>query len=136
MSDYQKRMKRGFEVLKKMGRDKTMLDQKEIYPELYDLSVGHLFGDIWSRPQLSLKEREMLTLAANIAMARPAGTHSHYRSAQRLGVTREQIMEIIIHVGHYAGWPAMALAVTQFSQVLKEDAEKEKGAKKGKKAKK
>jgi len=135
MNVYKERMKRGFEVLEKMGREKTMLDQKELYPDLYDISVGHLFGDIWSRPHLTLREREMLTLAANIAMARPAGTHSHYRSAQRLGVTKEQIMEIIIHVGHYAGWPAIALAASQFSQVLKEDAEKEKAGKR-KKAKK
>ena len=132
MDAYKKRMKRGFEVLEKMGREKTMLDQKELYPDLYEISVGHLFGDIWSRPHLTLREREMLTLAANIAMVRPVGTHSHYRSAQRMGVTKEQIMEIIIHVGHYAGWPAIALAAGQFSQVLKEDAEKAKAGKRKK----
>jgi 4-carboxymuconolactone decarboxylase len=135
MNPYKKRMKRGFEILEKMGREKTMLDQKELYPELYDLSVGHLFGDIWSRPHLTLRERELITLAANIALARPVGTHSHYRSAQRLGLTKEQIMEVIIHVGHYAGWPALALAQGQFGQVLREDAEKGKEGKK-KKAKK
>jgi 4-carboxymuconolactone decarboxylase len=135
MNAYKKRMKRGFEILEKMGRERTMLDQKELYPELYDLSVGHLFGDIWSRPHLTLRERELLTLAANIALARPVGTHSHYRSAQRLGFTKEQIMEIIIHVGHYAGWPAIALAAGQFNQVLNEDGPKAKGGK-GKKSKK
>ncbi len=123
-------MKRGFEVLKEMGRQDTMLNQKELYPDLYDLSVGYLFGEIWTRPHLDLRERELITLAANIAMARPVGTHSHYRSAQHLGITKEEIMEVIIHVGHYTGWPTMALAVSQFTEVLKEDAEK---AKKGKK---
>jgi alkylhydroperoxidase/carboxymuconolactone decarboxylase family protein YurZ len=56
-------------MLKKMGRQDTMFDQKDLYPELYDLSVGHLFGDIWTRPHLSLRERQLITLAANIAMA-------------------------------------------------------------------
>ena len=35
-------------------------------------------------------------------------------------------MEVIMHVGHYTGWPTMALAVEQYTQVLKEDAEKDK----------
>jgi 4-carboxymuconolactone decarboxylase len=130
MSDFRKeRFKRGYEVLKKMGREETMLNQKELYPDLYDLSVGYLFGEIWTRPHLSLRERELVTLAANIAMARPVGTHSHYRSAQHIGITKEEIMELIIHVGHYTGWPTMSLAVGQFTEVLKEDAAK---AKKGK----
>lgn len=125
MSDFeQERMKRGFEVLREMGRLDTMMNQKELYPDLYNLSVGYLFGEIWTRPHLNIRERELITLAANIALARPAGTHSHYRSAQHIGITKEQIMELIIHVGHYAGWPAMAHAVIQFEQVLKEDAEK------------
>ena len=47
------RMKKGFEVLKKMGREQTMFNQKELYPDLYDLSVGYLFGEIWSRLDLA-----------------------------------------------------------------------------------
>jgi len=127
MSDFEKkRFDKGMEVLTKMGREKTMLNQKELYPDLYDLSVGYLFGEIWSRPHLSLRERELITLAANIAMARPVGTHSHYRSARHIGITKEEIMEVIIHVGHYTGWPTMSLAVGQFTEVLKEDAGKAK----------
>ena len=126
-SDFEKeRFDKGMEVLKAMGREKTMLDQKELYPDLYDLSVGYLFGEIWSRGHLSLRERQLITIAANVAMARPVGTHSHYRSAKHLGITKEEIMEVIMHVGHYTGWPTMALAVEQYTQVLKEDAEKEK----------
>jgi 4-carboxymuconolactone decarboxylase len=130
--EHGKRMKKGFEVLRKMGRLGTMTNQKALYPELYDLSVGYLFGEIWTRPHLSLRDRELITLASNIALARPHGTHSHYRSAMHLGFTREEIMETIIHVGHYAGWPAIAHAILQFEQVLKEDAAKAKKKRKGK----
>ena len=130
MADYEKRMKRGFKILQQMGREDTMLNQKELYPDLYNLSVGYLFGEIWSRPHLTLRERELITMASNISLARPVGTHSHYRSARHIGITKEEIMELIIHVGHYAGWPAMALAVGQFTEVLKEDAEKAKQKKK------
>jgi len=41
MSDFeQERWDKGMEVLRKMGREKTMLNQKELYPDLYKLSVG------------------------------------------------------------------------------------------------
>ena len=128
------RMKKGFEILKKMGRENTMMNQMEYYPDLYKLSVGYLFGEIWSRPHLTLRERQLVTLASNIALARPHGTHSHYRSAKRLGFTHEQIMEVMIQVGMYAGWPAVAHALIQYEEVHKEDAAKGQAAK-GKKGK-
>jgi len=127
MSDFEKqRWDKGMEILRQMGREHTMMNQKELYPDLYNLSVGYLFGEIWSRPHLSLRERELITMACNIALARPHGTHSHYRSAKHIGITHEEIMELIIQVGHYAGWPAIAHAIIQYEEVLKEDAEKEK----------
>ena len=89
-SEFEKqRFDKGMEVLTKMGREQTMLNQKELYPDLYDLSVGYLFGEIWSRGHLTLRERELITIAANVAMARPVGTHSHYRSAKHMGLKKE-----------------------------------------------
>ena len=120
MSDYQKRRKRGMSVLKKMGRENLMLEQKALCPELYDISVGHLFGDVWARPGLSLRERQLVTLAANIALCRPTGNYSHYRSSEHIGITREEICEVIIQVGHYAGWPTLSNAVRQFTEILEE----------------
>ncbi len=127
MSDYKKRFERGMAVLRKMGREKLMMEQKVLCPDMYDISVGHLFGDIWARPGLSLRERQLVTLAANIALARPSGNYSHYRSAQHIGITKEEICEVILQVGHYAGWPTLSLAVRQFTEVLKEAAELKKG---------
>ena len=121
MSDYEERYKRGMELLKKMGREELMMDQKDLYPELYEISVGHLFGDVWARPGLSLRERQLVTLAANIALARPSGNHSHYRSSKHIGITHEEIMEVIIQVGHYAGWPTISNAVRQYTAVIKEE---------------
>jgi 4-carboxymuconolactone decarboxylase len=129
MSD-KKSFKRGMEVLKKMGREKLMLNQKELYPDLYEMSVAHLFGDVWGRPGLSLRDRQLVTLAANIAMARPTGNHSHYLSSMHLGITKEEICEVIIQVGHYTGWPTMSNAVRQFTEVVEEQKLIKKGKKK------
>ena len=122
---------RGLKVLKEMGRENTLFEQEDTCDDMYRLSVGYLFGEIWSRPNLTLRERQIVTLAANIAMARASGTHSHYRSAKKVGLTHEEICEIMIQVGAYAGWPAMAHANRQYREVLAED--KAKGAGKSKK---
>src|SRR5215210_2908080 len=111
---------RGMDVLKQMGRENLMLNQKALYPDMYEMSVAHLFGDVWGRPGLSLRDRQLVTLAANIAMARPSGNHSHYLSSLHLGITKEEICEIIIQVGHYTGWPTMSHAVRQFTDILEE----------------
>ena len=129
MNKYDERMKRGTKLLKQMGREGLLAQQKETYPDLYELSLGHLFGDIWTRPHLSLRDRQLITLAANIALARTTGNHSHYHSALHIGITREEIMELIIHVGHYAGWPTIGLAVRQLNKVLEVDAARKKGKK-------
>lgn len=65
---------------------------------------------------------------------RPSGNHSHYRSAQHIGITKQEICEVILQVGHYAGWPALSHATRQFTEVLEEDAKesKKKSKKKGK----
>jgi 4-carboxymuconolactone decarboxylase len=130
MSEFeQERFRKGMEILKAMGREETMMNQKRLYPDLYNLSVGALFGEIWSRPHLSIRERELITMASNIALARPNGTHSHYRSAKHIGITHEEIMELIIQVGMYAGWPTMSHALIQYEEVLNEDAAKAKAGK-------
>lgn len=117
---------RGFEVLEQMGWPKeAMLDQRDLYPDLYELTVGYLFGEIWARGVLSLRDRELITIAAGVALARPHGMPPHLRNAKHLGITREEIMELIIQVGHYAGWPTIAHAVRQLSEVLAEDGELE-----------
>ena len=70
-----------------------------------------------------------MTLAANIALCRPTGKFSQNRSSKHIGIKHEEIMEIIIQVGHYAGWPTIANAVRQYTEVLEEDEQIKKGKK-------
>ena len=125
------RFEHGMRVLKKMGREKLMLNQKALSPEMYEMSVGHLFGDVWGRPGLSLRDRQLVTLAANIAMGRSTGNHSHYLSSLHLGITRRQIIEVMIQVGHYTGWPTLSNAVRQFTEILEEDKARKKAERQG-----
>jgi len=127
MAMNQEQFDRGMKLLTTMGRQNTMIKQlKEPFPDLYDISVGFLFGEVWTRPHLSLRDRELITIAVNMALMRPTGNISHYRSAQHVGVSKEEILELILHVGMYAGWGAISPALTQFKNVLEEDAAAEK----------
>ena len=129
--DYNDSFERGMRVLRRMGRQNLMLNQKALSPEMYEMSVGHLFGDVWGRPGLSLRDRQLVTLASNIAMARPTGNHSHYLSALRLGITRRKIIEVMIKVGHYCGWPTISNAVRQFTDILEEEKERKQAKREG-----
>lgn len=133
MGDYDERMKRGFALIDKMGWPQSrMLKQKEIYPDIYNLTVGHLFGDIWTRPHLSLRDRELITMAAIIAQGRPMGVQTHFASAIKNGFTKEQIMELIIHVGAYSGWPVITHSILQFNAAMDEVAAEKKAKTKSK----
>jgi len=113
--------KKGLERMAEIGRPNTMLDQKVLSEDLYRYSVGFLFGEIWNRPHLSMRDRQLITLAANVATSRPTGSHNHFMSARRQGVTHEEIIELILHVGMYAGWPCIAHAVKQYTEVLERE---------------
>jgi 4-carboxymuconolactone decarboxylase len=114
----EEQIRQGLATQARMNRTGTLGDQKVLYDDLYRYTVGFLFGEIWNRPHLSLRDRQLITLAANIAQARPNGTQLHYKSAKAVGITHEEIMELIIHVGMYGGWPCMSLACKQYAEVL------------------
>jgi 4-carboxymuconolactone decarboxylase len=75
------------------------------------MTVDHVFGDLWSRPGLTLEEREMITSSVLVALGREHEQRLHFRAARNLGMSRAKLEELVMHVAHYAGWPA---AVTAF----------------------
>ena len=64
-----------------------------------------LFDDIWQRPALNPRERSLITVAALVALNRVEQLPFHLQLAQRNGVTRQQLAELITHLAFYAGWP-------------------------------
>lgn len=70
-----------------------------------------LFGGVWSRPGLEMQQRSMITMAVLTALGRQEELRIHIGAALRLGLTKEQITELLTHVAFYAGVPA---AVTGF----------------------
>jgi alkylhydroperoxidase/carboxymuconolactone decarboxylase family protein YurZ len=81
-----------------------------------EMVVEHLFGAVWSDPTLAVEERSLITNAVLVALGRENEQRIHFRGARNLGISRERLVALITHVGHYAGYP---VAVSAF-QVLDE----------------
>ena len=89
-----------------------------------DFITEHGWGAVWGREGLSRKTRSMLNLAMLAILNRQHELRGHVRGAVTNGVTREEIREIFLHVGLYAGAPIMLDSVRIAKEVL---AEMEKG---------
>ena len=87
-------------------------------PKLAQLTDDVLFGDVWARPQLSPRDRSLVTISALVAMNRPDQLRSHLVLARDNGVTEEEIAEAITHLAFYAGWPSAVTAVTVAKDVF------------------
>jgi 4-carboxymuconolactone decarboxylase len=76
-----------------------------------------LFGGIWLRPGLPTKTRSMITMTALIALGRGPEMRLHMQGALNIGVTPEEIKELIIHVSQYSGVPTAIEAIRAFREV-------------------
>ena len=78
-----------------------------IAPDLARYTIEFPFGDIYQRPGLDLKSRELATVSALTALGHCAPQlEVHIHGALNVGVTPEQIVEVIIQMAVYAGFPA------------------------------
>lgn len=69
-------------------------------------SFAHVYGEIWSRPAVDLKTRSLATVASLVALNNPNEMRIHLKGALNIGWTREELREIFMHLGYYAGMPA------------------------------
>jgi 4-carboxymuconolactone decarboxylase len=102
------------------GKQQTRAQQLmgDIAPKLADLTDTVLFGDVWERPQLSKRDRSLVTVSALIAMNRPDQLRSHLARARQNGLTEEELVEAITHLAFYSGWPNAISAVSVAREVF------------------
>ncbi|MEM1309058.1 MAG: carboxymuconolactone decarboxylase family protein [Cyanobacteria bacterium P01_H01_bin.153] len=94
---------------------------KDIAPDLARYIIEFPFGDIYSRPGLDLKSREIATVAALTAMgnAQPQ-LKVHIHGALNVGCTHEEVVEVIIQMAVYAGFPAALNGIFAAQEVFME----------------
>ncbi len=91
----------------------------DIAPDLGRYIIEFGFGDIYSRTGLDLKTRELATVAALVALgtARPQ-LEVHLNAALKVGASRDELVEVIIQMALYAGFPAALNGVAALRTVM------------------
>jgi 4-carboxymuconolactone decarboxylase len=124
------RYDRGLEKLKEVDAkagEQVIERLKDIAPDLARYIIEFPFGDVYNRPGLDLKSREIVTVAALTALGNAVSQLKvHIQGALNVGVSRQEIIEIIIQMAVYAGFPAALNAMYAAKEVFIEIDEKAK----------
>ena len=91
---------------------------RDFAPALADFTDDVLFGQVWTRPELTPKERSLVTVAALTTSGNTDQLPYHLGLARQNGASESELIEAITHLAFYAGWPkamsAMAVAKRVF----------------------
>lgn len=92
----------------------------DVAPKFAELSDDVLFGDVWERPQLSKRDRSLVTCAALVTTGGFEQMSTHFPLAIANGVTREELIEMITHLAFYSGWPKSVSSILKVRELLPE----------------
>jgi 4-carboxymuconolactone decarboxylase len=106
----EERYQKGLELLRQMLGEKTAEETRKrwqkLSPDFERYVLEFLSGEIWSRRGLPLKIKSLCTISALAALGRAQGLELNIRMALRNGATREEIVETLLQIAPYAGFPA------------------------------
>ena len=101
--------------------DKPTRTPYEVVPQLGKLRDEVLFGDVWEQPELSKRDRSLVTVAVLAAMYRTDELRGHMRRALDNGVTEDEVRGLITHLAFYAGWPTAVNAGRVAAEVFDDE---------------
>jgi 4-carboxymuconolactone decarboxylase len=124
MTESSERYERGWNLLKTIdgeAGERVIASLQEVAPDLARYIIEFGFGDVYARDVLSLKEREIATVAALTALgnAQPQ-LKVHLHGALNVGCNREEVVEVLIQMAVYAGFPAALNGIMALKEVLAE----------------
>ncbi len=91
--------------------------QQRIAPGLATLTDDVLYGDVWRRPELSPRDRSLVTISVLIATGKPAQLAGHLGRALDNGVQPGEASGVLTHLAIYCGWPSAVSALEVYDQV-------------------
>ena len=109
------------EVLGDAHVNRAVSETSSFTEPFQDFITRYAWGDIWSRPGLTRAERSMITLTVLTALGREHELAMHVRAALRNGLTPDQIGEVLLQTGVYAGVPAANRAFAIAEQALRDE---------------
>ena len=117
---------RGIEIAEQLAAEKleefTTSRVAELAPDFARMAIEFPLGDLYSRPQLDLRSREIAAISslATLGHAGPQ-LRIHIRAATTVGVTKAEIVEILMQTAVYAGFPAALNALAACHDLLVDD---------------
>ncbi len=118
------RRERGYHVLQEMlgpeMAEQVRATWRRLSPDFEQYVLDFLAGEIWSRPGLDRKSKSLVTIAALTALGRPQALELNIRMALRNGASEREILETLLHIAPYAGFPACWEGLTIARRVLAE----------------
>jgi 4-carboxymuconolactone decarboxylase len=92
----------------------------DIAPALADYTDQVLFGDLWKRPDLSPRDRSLVTVACLVSLYRTNEMPFHLKRALENGLRKDELIEAITHLAFYSGWPTANTALLIARRVFEE----------------
>lgn len=122
--DERERYERGLQVRREvLGEDhvaRSLAAADSFTEEYQDLITRHAWGEIWTRPALSRRERSLMVLATMVALGCEDELRLHVRAAFNNGLTQDDIKEALLQAAVYAGVPKANAAFRIAREVLAE----------------
>lgn len=100
--------------------DTALANRTELTADFQEFLTRYAWGEVWTRPELSRRERSIATLAALVTLGAEEELAAHIRGARRNGLTDREIIEVLHHLAIYAGLPRANRAVAIARAVLAE----------------
>lgn len=120
------RYARGWAKLKEIdgqAGENVIESLQDIAPDFARLLIEFPFGDVYSRPGLDLKMRELAVVAALTAMGNAAPQLKvHIHGARNVGCSRQEIVEVIMQMAVYAGFPAALNGLFAAKEIFSQEA--------------
>jgi 4-carboxymuconolactone decarboxylase len=124
MAEQQDWLSKGLEVTKQLWGERAggqELPAQKLAPEFFAIVTQSVFGMIWSRPGLDIRSRSLCTVAQLAALGKHDELKGHLAGALRLGITRPELIEVLMQTACYAGVPAAVSALNAAAGVLGDD---------------
>jgi 4-carboxymuconolactone decarboxylase len=93
----------------------------DLFPKFRQLRDDVLLGQVWKQPDLSQRDKSLITVAVLTALYRTDELRVHMRRALDNGVTKEEIGALIAHLAFYAGWPTAVNAGRVALEIFNEE---------------
>jgi 4-carboxymuconolactone decarboxylase len=102
--------------------DEKALNAVEGLGELGHYIVEFVYGDIYSRPGLSVRDREIAAVATLVALGRSSQLPQHLRASLKAGLTPDELREVILQTATIAGFPPAMNAMSTLKTIVAEQA--------------